>query len=133
MINGLSSRVVDLRAARLEAEVHVGEKVTLGLNLQGEGYHNQERWASTNPGVATVTPLPSGIPADFEVVPTNPQAELKARATGEMTVFVDFNGPGDRPYRTTLGYCDLDALYPGYPSLGPCGSPREIARVRVLP
>ena len=48
MINGLSSRVVDLRAARLEAAVHVGETAKLGLNLQGEGYHNRERWTSTN-------------------------------------------------------------------------------------
>jgi hypothetical protein len=80
-----------------------------------------------------VTPLPSGLPPGFEVIPTNPQAELRAVAVGEMTVFVDFNGPGERDYRTTLGYCELDAQEPGYPSLGPCPSPREIAKVAVVP
>lgn len=133
MVNGLSSRVPDATAARLQAVMHVGETAKLRLNLQGEGYHNRERWTSTNAVVATVTPLPSGLPPGFEVVPTNPQALLTAVAVGEMTVLVDFNGPGEKDYRTTLGYCALDALYPGFPSLGPCGDPREISSVRVIP
>jgi hypothetical protein len=122
-VTGFSSRVTDPGASPpLEARVRVGERVKVGLQLQGCGYHNQEVWSSQDSAVGMVM-------QDFTY---SFVAEFVAVAPGTTTVFVDFTAMDDKRHRTTIGYCALDAQYPGLPSLGPCGNPKLIGTVRVV-
>jgi hypothetical protein len=122
-VTGFSSTVPDPGSAPpLEARVKVGERVKVSLQLQGCGFHTGETWSSQNAGVGTVT-------KDSAVSAT---AEFLAVAPGTTTVFVDFTAMDEKRHRTTLGYCSLDALYPGFPGLGVCGNPKLIGTVRVV-
>ena len=122
-MTGFSSKVGDPDAAPpLEARVNVGERVKISLQLQGCGFHNQETWTVENAGVATVTRDPA----------VSATAEFLALAPGTTTVFVDFSAMDNKRHRTTLGYCALDARYPGYPGLGVCSNPKLIGTVRVV-
>jgi hypothetical protein len=122
-VTGFSSKVSDPAAPPpLEARVKVGERVKVSLQLQGCGRHNAEAWSTQNAGVGTVT-------QDSAV---SSAAEFLAVTPGTTTVFVDFTAMDDKRHRTTLGYCALDALEPGYPALGPCGDPKLIGTVRVV-
>jgi hypothetical protein len=122
-VTGFSSRVTTPTAAPpLEVLVKVGERVKLGLQLQGCGFENAESWSSQNMAVGVVTQDPT----------FSSDAEFLAVSPGATTVFVDFSAMDNKRHRTTLGYCDLDALYPGYPDLGPCENPKLIGTVRVV-
>jgi hypothetical protein len=122
-VTGFSSKVADPAAPPpLEARVRVGERIKMTLQLQGCGSHTAEAWSTGDTRVGTVTQGPA----------FSSNAEFLAMGAGTTTIFVDFTAMDDKRHRTGLGYCPLDTLYPGYPSLGVCNNPKFIGTVRVV-
>jgi hypothetical protein len=122
-ISGLSSRVELSAAPPLEARVRVGETIKVQVNYQGCGFTADETWSTTGAMVATVE----------KEMQNGARADLRALSPGQVSLFVEFRAPDGRRHRTTTGYCDLDAQYPGLPGLGVCGGHRKIESIRVVP
>jgi hypothetical protein len=117
MIPDLADHVVDPSAPTLEARMRVGERVRLGVGGHGCGSNSVDRWTSTNPAAASISPPGFGG-----------VGLMTGLAPGQTRVFADFRADNGKTYRTTLAYC------PPVPGVvnPTCANPRKIDIVTIV-